>query len=244
MPLEPDVPPISSVAFRLFARSVRGSFRRHFRAVMAQNAERLENARPPLIVFSNHASWWDPALCVLLGRLLMPNAQHFVPVPPATLRRFPEKAGFFPADSSSSRGAADFLRTAEAILRDRGVLWMTPQGRSADVREFPVAFRPALGALAARVPEATLLPLAAEYTFWDERLPRVLLRCGEPLQTSPETAPETLSRDLESALAATMLTLQRASCARDAASFRTLEEGRRRLGALGGLFGKFAGVRE
>lgn len=34
--------------------------------------------------------------------------------------------------------------------------------------------------LATRVPQARFLPLALEYTFWEERKPEVLLAFGEP----------------------------------------------------------------
>ena len=234
MPLELDVPPISSIAYRLFARVVRGYFRRHFRSVKAQRADLLENARPPLIVYGNHSSWWDPMTCVLLARELMPNYRHYAPMNAIALERYPllRKIGIFPVDMTSTRGASQFQRTAEAVLRDGGVLWVTPQGRFADVREFPLAFRPGLGALAARLPDVPLLPLALEYTFWDDRLPEALLRFGEPQHVGTGCTPESATRELERALAATMLELQQASCARDASAFRTLLEGRRGPGGI------------
>jgi len=215
MPLEPDVPPISSVVSRLFARAVRRYFRRHFHSVMVQRTEVFEHASAPLIVYGNHCSWWDPMLCVLLARTLMPQRRHYAPMDAAQLARYPllRKIGIFPVDQSSPSGAAQFLRTAEAILREGGVLWVTPQGRSADVREFPLAFRPGLGALARRMPDVPLLPLAVEYTFWDERLPEALLRFGEPVTVAGAATAEATTRELESALAGTMMQLQKASCA-------------------------------
>ena len=237
MPLQPDVPPISSIAYRLFARVVRGSFRRHFCAVMAQRAEVLENARPPLVVYANHASWWDPMTCLLLARELMPHYRHYAPMDTAALERYPllRRIGFFPVDTSSSGGVAQFLRAAEAALEEGGVLWVTPQGRYSDVREYPLAFRPGLGALAARLPHVPFLPLAMEYTFWDERLPKTLLRFGDPVTLAEGIAPEAATRELEGALAATMMDLQRASCTRDASAFRTLLVGRRGVGRMHSL---------
>ena len=144
MQQEPQVPPISNLTLRLFRRIVRRYFRRHFRAVLAQNADHLRNLHGPLIVYGNHSSWWDPMLIVLLGDLLLPQRDHYAPIDASGLKKYPilRKLGIFPVEIGSPRGAAQFLRTAEAILRSGGVLWLTPQGRFADPREFPLAFKP------------------------------------------------------------------------------------------------------
>ena len=42
----------------------------------------------------------------------------------------------------------------------------------------PVRLRPGLAHLARRVPGATIVPLALEYPFWDERTPEALCRFG------------------------------------------------------------------
>ena len=60
------VPPISDVTLRFFTRIVRSYFRRHFRAVLIQNAKTLQEVKGPLIVYANHASWWDPMVSVNL----------------------------------------------------------------------------------------------------------------------------------------------------------------------------------
>ncbi|HVG27960.1 MAG TPA: lysophospholipid acyltransferase family protein [Acidobacteriaceae bacterium] len=236
MPLEPELPVISSLTLRLFARIVRRYFKRHFRSVMTQNADRLRHSTGPLIVFGNHASWWDPLLLVLLARTLLPKQRHYAPIDAAALKRYPilGKLGLFPVDVNTSKGAAQFLRTARAVLREGSVLWITPQGRLADPREFPLRFRPGLAALAARFPEVPLLPMAVEYTFWDERLPETLVRFGEPLYGDSEFPSERLNPQLEGALAAEMLELQKISCLRDPSAFETLMTGGR---GTGGLYG-------
>ncbi len=57
---------------------------------------------------------------------------------------------------------------------------MTPQGKFADVRA-PLNFAPGLEHLERRFPEAHFLPLAIEYSFWEERKPEVLIAFGEAL---------------------------------------------------------------
>jgi 1-acyl-sn-glycerol-3-phosphate acyltransferase len=232
MPQTRELPTISSFTLRFFRRIVRGYFRRHFRAVSVQHAERLADARGPLIVYANHSSWWDPMVSILLAGALLPERKHYAPMDAEALKKYPilRKLGIFPVEISSARGAAQFLRTSEAILAAGGVLWITPQGRFADVRE-ALVFKPGLGALAARVPEATLIPLAIEYVFWDERLPETLLRVGEPLRVSAEGA----SEQLEAALAVVMVELKAAVIARDPKAFTSLLSGGRGTGGLYGV---------
>ncbi|MGI4826749.1 MAG: lysophospholipid acyltransferase family protein [Janthinobacterium lividum] len=244
MPLERQVPPISPLVLRFFRRIVRRYFRRHFRAVQVQHAERLTVQRGPLVVFGNHSSWWDPMLLVLLGQLLMPDRRHYAPIDARALEQYPilRKLGIFPVEMGSPRGAAQFLRTAEAVLRDGGVLWLTPQGRFVDPREFPLAFKPGLAALAQRVPEATFVPMAVEYTFWDERLPEALVHVGEPVSVTHGSTSAQLTRELETALASTMYALQQAAMARDARAFTTVFSGARGTGGMYGLIRRWGAL--
>jgi 1-acyl-sn-glycerol-3-phosphate acyltransferase len=236
MPQTRELPTISSFTLRFFRRIVRGYFRRHFRAVLVQHAERLASVRGPLIVYANHSSWWDPMVSILLAEALLPARKHYAPMDAEALKKYPilRKLGIFPVEMSSARGAAQFLRTSEAILAAGGVLWITPQGRFADARE-ALLFKPGLGALAARVPDVTLVPLAIEYTFWDERLPETLLRVGEPLRVGATASSEEATAQLETALAAVMAELKSAVIARDPKAFTSLLRGGRGTGGLYGL---------
>jgi len=234
MAIAPDVPPISGMTLRFFTRIVRRYFRRHFRSVMAQHAGLLSAASGPLIVYANHSSWWDPMMCVLLAQSLMPGRHHYAPMDAEALARYPmlRKLGIFPVETTTPRGAAQFLRTGEAILRDGGVLWVTPQGRFADPRAWPLAFKPGLAALALRVPEATILPMAIEYTFWDERLPEALLHVAPKVNLEPSATTESANKQLEAELAVAVLALQAASIERDASVFQVLLQGSRGAGGF------------
>ena len=237
MPLAPQVPPISPLVLRFFRRVVQRYFRRHFRAVQAQYPERLRDLRGPAIIFGNHSSWWDPMLLVLLGHLLLPERKHYAPMDMGALDRYPifRKLGIFPVEMASPRGAAQFLRTSTAILEEGGVLWLTPQGRFADVREFPLAFKPGLAALALRKPEIPLIPMAIEYTFWDERLPETLVHFAKPMQVTANASTASATRELETALGEAMLALQHAVLARDPSAFTTLFTGARGTGGAYGV---------
>jgi 1-acyl-sn-glycerol-3-phosphate acyltransferase len=231
-----ETPPISAGILRFFRRIVRSYFRRHFRAVLAQQAaivEQLAQMRGPLIVYANHSSWWDPMVSVLLAEQMFPNRKHYAPMDAAALAKYPvlRRIGIFPVEMNSARGAAQFLRTSQAILAEGGVLWITPQGRFADPRE-PLEFKPGLAALAVRVPDVTLLPMAIEYAFWDERLPETLLRFGTPLKIEAGSSTEDASETLKASLAVVMQELQAVVVARDASVFSVLLQGGRGTGGF------------
>ncbi len=120
----------------------------------------------------NHASWWDPLTCIVISRHFLPAAYHYAPMEAAALKHYAllRKLGLFAVESGTPRGAAQFLRAAHEILSTpNSVLWITPEGRFTDMRSRPAIFRPGLAALVARLGACTLVPLAIEYTFWDER---------------------------------------------------------------------------
>ena len=225
-----DAPRISKPVLMFFRRIVRGYFRRHFRAVRVRRAETLRAAGAsgrPVIVYANHGSWWDPMVQVLLAAELMPARDHYAPMDAAALARYGifKRLGVFGVEMQTARGAAQFLRTGLKVLAGGGVLWVTPQGRFADARERPIEFKPGLAALASRVKGGcTVVPLAIEYPFWDERLPETLLLLGEPVEVNEEPAAEVEAR-LHAALLNAMDELQRLAIARDPASFALLRPG-------------------
>lgn len=232
-----EVPAISKPVLSFFRRIVRGYFRRHFRAVRIASPERFAALQGPVIVYANHSSWWDPMVSVLLAANLMPQRQHYAPMDAVALEKYGllKWLGIFPVEMNSARGAVQFLRTGEAILKSGGVLWITPQGRFADPRQRPLEFKPGMAALAARVAAATgsctLLPLAIEYPFWDERLPETLLYVAEPLLVLANESAESVQQRSLAALEAALDELQRRSLARDPAGFEVLSRGT--LGAGG-----------
>ncbi len=217
-----QVPRISPTGLYFFRGLVRRYFRRHFHAVRVSCAEHLSAQTGPLIVYANHSSWWDPMVCFLLSAELLPSRPHFAPMDADALRRYAvlSRLGIFPVQIESARGAVQFLRTGEAIVRSGGVLWVTPQGRFADPRDRPLVFKPGLAALAARLGACTVLPLAIEYTFWDERKPETLLHFGQPVPIAGER-PDIIETRLLHALSLSMDQLRAKALARDIRGFQT-----------------------
>ena len=228
----------SPLAIALFHRYLLWYVPRHFHAVrLAREGWPVLPQGRPVVVFTNHPSWWDPAMFVLLHCTLMRERRGHGPMEGAALARYGvlRRMGLFGIEADSRAGAATFLRLGARVLGDpAGVLWVTAQGRFADARQRPVVLRPGLAHLARLAPDAVLLPLAAEYPFWNESRPEALLRFGAPVEAAAlrgRPAREG-TRVLEGALELTMDELARDAVARDAAPFRTLLEGGAGVGGV------------
>ena len=221
--------------FRLY---VQWYMRRHFHALRVANAGRLPGNAERLVVFGNHASWWDPLTALLMAEALMPAREHYAPMDATALEHYRifKPMGFFPVENGTARGAVQLIRAGEQVfVRPGGVLWITPESQFQDVRTRPVSFKPGLGALMARTGRMTCVPIAMEYTFWNERLPEVLVNVGEPLEIADGTMEDarTWTNLLSFAMAATLDELAMLAETRDAAQFTTVLEGG---GGIGGVY--------
>lgn len=235
-----DRPVVSPWLRRWFRWYARGYLRKHFNAVRAAPPPAdFPNGRTaePLIVFMNHASWWDPLTALLLAERFWPNRPVYAPMDAAALRRYPffRRLGIFGVEPRSAAGALVFLRTAAEVLRKpESILWLTPQARFADVRERPVTFAPGLSHLVRRLERGLLLPLAVEYVFWEERTPEILVRFGTVLSAAELKASSTkaVQERLQSALQTTMDELAGDAVTRKTADFETLLAGRAGVGGI------------
>ena len=173
------LPHVSSGLLKVFAAYTRGYVRRHFHSfrILKSGLPPRDLARP-LVIFLNHASWWDPLVCLLLSREFFPDRTSFAPIDAAMLERygFFKHLGFFGIEQQTATGARKFLRTMRAILASsRNAVWLTPQGRFMDVRERPLRLQSGLGALATQSQSTLFIPLAIEYAFWTEPRPEILV---------------------------------------------------------------------
>ena len=129
----------------------------------------------PLIVYSNHPSWWDPAVYILLCDMLFRDRAGYGPMDQAALGKYGvlERMGVFGVALDDPRGAATFLRTSPGILVRRPRNDAVGDG-GGPLRRQPRAagaLRPGLAHLVRRVPDAVILPLALDYPFWNESRP-------------------------------------------------------------------------
>jgi len=92
--------------------------------------------------------------------------------------------------------------------------------------------RPGLAHLARRVPDAVFLPLALDYSFWNESKPEALMRFGAPVVAPPSNSVADWQRELESSLTAAMDGLTAESALRDPALFQKLFSGTAGVGGI------------
>lgn len=226
----------SPILFRLFHLYLRWYFYRSFHAVrIARGGLPPVLPERPLIIYSNHPSWWDPAVFILLAAKLFPRHQAYGPIDSKALRQYGllERMGAFAVPQDDRRGAAIFLRTSLSVLtRPSGMLMVTAEGRFTDHRARPVVLRPGLAHLARRVPNAVILPLALEYGFWNESRAEVLMRFGPPVLPPPMDAVADWNQRLEAALTETMDRLAVQSMARDMHLFQPLMRGAAGVGGI------------
>ncbi len=235
LPARPRVSPGVRAVFTAYcARYVRQHF--HAIRVLAGGLPPQDSTRP-LVIYLNHAAWWDPLVCLLVARRFFPSRTSFAPIEAAMLERygFFKYLGFFGIEPGTAGGARTLLRTAHALLDSADhALWLTPQGRFMDVRERPLRLEEGLGALAVREPHAEFIPLAIEYAFWTDSRPEILLSFGEPIvpgTVSPAAAAD-WTATFSDALESTQDELAARSCRRDPSEWRLLDRGRSGVGGV------------
>lgn len=219
-----------------FRRYVRRFIRKNFNAVRVSGHEQLSGLpKRPVICFINHPGWWDPMTGVLITDLLFAGRSFAAPMDAEALRSYPilERLGFFPVERDTASGVKDFLRTSRGRLGNpQTILWLTPAGKFHDIRH-PAPFMNGLSHLVDSEFSGTALPMAIEYTFWNERSPELLVRFGSPVTCSAQSVErETRTLDLEHALAETQASLAELAIARNPLAFTTLSVGRAGIGGL------------
>ncbi len=247
LPDSQTLPRISSPLLHWFTWYSRRYVRRHFHSVRVSRSGLPPASKLPLVIYSNHASWWDALVCLVLKAEFFPDRTAFAPIDAAMLERYKmfRRLGFFGVEQRTRRGAIQFLRTAETILQSpRHLLAVTPQGRFSDVREHPVHFEAGLGHLAARVQRALFVPCVVEYVFWEERLPEILVRFGESAEVRREHVaafePAYWTKLFEEKLGAAQEALAAESQRRDPGDFQRILRG----GAgQGGIYDWWRGFR-
>lgn len=231
------LPPFSPWLWERFARFLGFYFKRKFSAVrIAADSPPDVPAEGPVIVCSNHPSWWDPITLLLIAYHVFPERRCYGPIDAKALESYPSlgRLGLFGVDKSSRRSLRDFLRTCDAILSEPGTaIGLTAQGEFRDARDRPIELEPGIGHLLRRHPDAALIPIALEYPFWNESAPEALIRIGPTIPGDPSRAgrsADELRDEAAAALTACMDRLAELAMTRDPAHFERLIEGRKGAG--------------
>lgn len=232
-----SLPRRSDWFFRGFRKYARRDVGKRFHALRVDRDGPPVAPAGPLVVAMNHASWWDPMTAVVLSESLGAGRAHYAPMDQQGLEQYRvlEWLGIFGVELETARGGIAFLRKATAVLaRPESVLWITPQGRFVDARERPTRFKEGLGRLLHRSAGVTVIPLAIEYPFWNDRRPELLVRFGSAIavEDGKSRPAEAWTRCVESALEATQDGLAESALTRDASRFETLVAGSSGVGGV------------
>jgi 1-acyl-sn-glycerol-3-phosphate acyltransferase len=225
----------------LFSWYARRFVARHFHAVRLARAGAAPGTfSGPLVVALNHPSWWDPMVAAVLAERF-PAHRIAAPIEAKALARyrFFHWLGFFGVEAGSSRGYEQLLGGARRVLaRPDGALWLTPQGHFVDSAVRPVELRPGIGHVLHDLSNATLLPVAIDYRFWDERLPEALVRFGDPIRVLDGRAlsPSGWTALCAQALEDTQDALAVDAARRDPSRFETILSGRAGVNPVYDLF--------
>lgn len=187
-----------------------------------------------VICFVNHPSWWDPLIAMTINERLFEGRTFYAPMDARALKAYPvfRKLGYFDIDMRSPEGARRFLGISRQVLRDHGnALWLTPGGRFEDVRR-ATEFQPGLAHLAVHIAGVTLLPMALELTFWEERTPEALVEFGAPIVSGGERTKTEWRELLESRLSQAQQSLGIKAMERNPDSFESLVSGSAGIGGF------------
>jgi 1-acyl-sn-glycerol-3-phosphate acyltransferase len=190
-----------------------------------------------VIIVLNHPSWWDPMIGFVLTELMPASRTHYAPIEAGGLAQYPflERLGFFGVEVGTTRGSMAFFRRSQAIMaRPESVLWITAQGEFVDPRERPTRLKEGVGHLVHRLSNATIIPLALEYPFWNDRCPEALARFGNPIRvnTGRQFSPAVWTALMEQALQDTQDQLGEEARRRDPEAFTSILGGTAGVGGV------------
>ncbi len=183
--------PLAAAAFARYTRRLTAS---HFAAVHLGGVALEAGPDRRILFVANHTNWWDGFLAVLLSRDL---GLHFNILMEAThLDRYWvfKWVGALPMHRDSAPAAyADLATAAGCLQRDRGSLWVFPQGRRRPAGEPVRGTERGAAELALAAPGVRLVPVAFRYAYRGEQLPEAFVWVGEPWK-EPIAPPDSEAR--------------------------------------------------
>lgn len=167
------------------ARDAEKRIRGAFQCVRLRGLESLESAVAdgPVLVISNHTSWWDPLVLQWICQRVL-RADAYAMMNAQNLVRFPffRKVGAFGVDLEDPRDGMKAIRYSAKLLDRPGrVLWVFPQGAEVPITKRPLGFRRGAASIARLIGDrACVVPAAIRYEMASEARPHLWLSFGEP----------------------------------------------------------------
>ncbi len=218
----------STLFTRWFAGDAERRMRGAFGALRVRGAEHLLRAAEagPVLVVSNHTSWWDPMLVLVLTvRVLRVDAFAMMDAKNLRILPFFGKVGAFGVDLEDAADGARAIRYAAKLLDRPGrLVWIFAQGREVPVTARPLGFRGGTAEIARVARRAQVIPAALRYEHGSQPEPTVYACFGEPLarDTTRDTGAAKLAQ--EAAVTAELDRLDAALIAGDLAEWQRIFE--------------------
>ncbi|MDI3286481.1 lysophospholipid acyltransferase family protein [Polyangium sp. 15x6] len=204
-----------------FSGHARSRIQATFGEVRAQGLDRARALarEAPLLVVSNHTSWWDPLVAMHVSTHLL-GTDGYAMMDAKNLRRLPFFAlvGAFGVDLDKPTDGALGMRHAARLLDAPGKLvWVYPQGQERPITERPLGFRPGSAEIARVSRKARTVPVGLRYEFGGTERPTLWLSFGEPVKAERDTTKGRAAQ--EEAVEAELSRIERAVRGEDAESF-------------------------
>lgn len=220
-----------------FSRHAEKRIAKTFEQVRVAGLEHLQAALTrPVILVSNHTSWWDPLVCLLVA-VRMVDCDPYAMMDADNLRRLPffARVGAFGVErAEKGQGLArDSIDYAVGLLDRPGrFVWIFPQGDERPINQRPLGFRRGAAVVSEQVPEAAIVPLAIRYVFAHAERPILYLHFGPPVPMQGDLEARRLA--MEAAVTALLDDIEIALSDSDARARFTVTHRapRSRLGAL------------
>lgn len=174
-----------------FSGHARSRIRNTFGEVRVRglDAARAHAASAPLLVVSNHTSWWDPLVALHVSTHMLGTAGHAL-MDAKNLRRLPFFAlvGAFGVDLDNPADGAAVIRYAARLLETpQHLVWVFPQGAERPIHERPLGFRGGSGEIARVAKKARVVPVGLRYEFGGTERPTMWISFGEVVAAGRDT---------------------------------------------------------
>lgn len=212
----------------LFARHARDRIRASFAATRIHGLDRAReiSRRAPVLVVSNHTSWWDPLVVLHVSHHLIEADGHAL-MDAKNLRRLPffGLVGAFGVDLDRPEDGAAAVRYAARLLDRPGRLcWIFPQGRERPITERPLDFRRGAAEIARVSRRAVVIPAAIRYEMGAEERPFLYVSLG--VELTPDRDVTAARAAQEAAVEVELARIERAVRGEDRATFREIDRQR------------------
>jgi 1-acyl-sn-glycerol-3-phosphate acyltransferase len=174
----------SALFERIFAFYNSNLLKRRFHSFQVSGLDYLFNksSQVPMLIYSNHSSWWDGLVAFQLSYQTRLNS--YVMMEERQLKKLYvfRKLGAFSVVRDKPREAFKSIEYAARILKgnSKAALWIFPQGEILPNDRRPIIFYNGLGRIIEKSGKCETVSLAIRYEFLGEFKPAIFVKIEKP----------------------------------------------------------------